>query len=75
MAPNLTPDATTGIIASWSEDQLVARFRRGRVHAGSIMPWEGFQGLTDDDVRSLYRYLRSLAPVENDVGPVRRPVR
>ena len=41
------------------------------VHA-SIMPWEAFQGLSDDDLRSIHRYLRQVPPNANDVGPVRR---
>ena len=30
--------------------------------------------LTDSDVRSLYRYLRSLPPVATTAGPSHRPV-
>jgi mono/diheme cytochrome c family protein len=73
VAPNLTPDVSTGIIASWSEEQFVERFRRGRMFEGSIMPWESFQKLSDTDVRSLYRFLHSLQAVKHDVGPTRRP--
>jgi hypothetical protein len=34
------------------------------------MPWGAFARMTDDDVRAIYRYLRSLPAVENDTGPV-----
>ena len=37
------------------------------------MPWENFAEMTDADVRSLYRYLRSLPPVSAVAGPSHRP--
>jgi mono/diheme cytochrome c family protein len=67
--PNLTPDATTGRIAAWSEDQFVDRFRAGRAIADSPMPWECFARLSEDDLRSIYRYLKALPAVRNDRGP------
>jgi len=73
IAPNLTPDPETGHITSWSEDAFVARFRGGRLVKGSKMPWEGFARLTENDVRSLYRYLRTVPPVKRKVGPTVRP--
>jgi hypothetical protein len=33
------------------------------------MPWQAFRLMTDDDLRAIYRFLRTLPPVENDVGP------
>jgi mono/diheme cytochrome c family protein len=69
MAPNLTPHAATGRIAGWTEDQFVARFRAGRSIHSSPMPWEGYQLMTEDDLRSVYRFLMSLDPVEHDTGP------
>jgi mono/diheme cytochrome c family protein len=73
IAPNLTPDPETGHIASWSEDAFVARFRGGRFVKGSKMPWEAFARLTENDVRSLYRFLRTVPPVKRKVGPPVRP--
>jgi mono/diheme cytochrome c family protein len=69
VTPNLTPDPATGRMASWSEEQFVARFRGGRVYPGSHMPWEAFAGMTDDDLRAIYRYLRTLTPVVSPTGP------
>ena len=69
VTPNLTPDARTGRMAHWSEDQFVGRFRSGRVYAGSHMPWEAFARMSDDDLRAIYRYLRTVPPVQNDPGP------
>jgi mono/diheme cytochrome c family protein len=72
VAPNLTPHAGTGHITDWSEDQFVARLRAGRLIATSFMPWEAFQRMTEEDVRSLYRFLRSLEAVEHETGPTYR---
>ncbi|HET9983246.1 MAG TPA: hypothetical protein VFQ38_06655 [Longimicrobiales bacterium] len=72
--PNLTPDAKTGHITSWSEDRFVARFRAGKLVDGTHMPWTAFRSMSETDVRAIYRYLRSLAPVENATGPTVRKV-
>jgi mono/diheme cytochrome c family protein len=72
-APNLTPDPKSSPIAAWDEATFVTRFRGGKVFAGSPMPWENFAEMTDADVRSLYRYFRSLAPVAVVAGPSHRP--
>ncbi len=62
--PNLTPDPKTGRITSWSENDFVARFRAGERIPGSPMPWQAFSHMTDDDLRAVYRYLRSIPAVE-----------
>lgn len=72
IAPNLTPDPQTGITGMWDEEQFVKRMKGGRVITGSHMPWEAFAEMTDSDLRSIYRYLESLDPVVNNVGPTRR---
>jgi hypothetical protein len=71
VAPNLTSDPT-GITGRMDEATFVARIRGGRIHASSIMPWEAFQSTTESDLRSVYRYLKSLPPIKNDVGPTYR---
>jgi mono/diheme cytochrome c family protein len=71
--PNLTPDPRTGRIATWTEDQFVARMRAGRIYEGSHMPWEAFDGMIDGDLRAIYRFLRTLPPVENETGPSLQP--
>jgi mono/diheme cytochrome c family protein len=68
--PNLTPDPKTGHLAAWSEERFLARFRAGAGYPGSHMPWNAFARMSDDDVRSIYRYLNSLDPVENETGPI-----
>ena len=69
VTPNLTP-AKAGRITTWSEEQFVGRFGAGVGIQGTHMPWRQFQSMTESDVRAIYRYLRSLEPVEMDPGPV-----
>jgi mono/diheme cytochrome c family protein len=73
VAPNLTPDPKTGHIVSWTEEVFLARFRAGPAHKGSPMPWENFAEMTDEDIKSLYRYLKTLPPTEHLTGPPHRP--
>jgi mono/diheme cytochrome c family protein len=72
-APNLTPSNRFGHIAQWSQDAFIGRFRAGRALKWSDMPWENFRLMTDSDLASLYLYLRSLPPVDRNVGPSYRP--
>lgn len=70
-ATNLTPDENTGI-GSWSEETFVRSLKTGR-HMGVSrpvlppMPWRSLKNLTDEDLRSIYAYLRTLPPVHNRV--------
>ena len=66
VTPNLTPDPATGRIASWTEDQFLARFRAGKRFEESHMPWMAFMRMSDTDIRAIYRYLRTLEPVVNE---------
>lgn len=77
---NLTPDPDTGL-GKWTEAQMIEAIRRGVRPDGRnlvpIMPWTSYAGLTDDDVRALVAYLRSVPPVRfqvpRDVGPNEKP--
>lgn len=70
--PNLTPDEATGHIVKWTEEDFLKRFRGGIAFKGSPMPWENYARMTDADVKSLYMYLKGLAPVKHETGPSRR---
>ena len=72
-APNITPDADTGI-GTWCEQQFVSRFKvweraPERVlpaeHArdNTVMPWKQLGGMTRDDLAAIYAYLRAQPPV------------
>ncbi|MCK6528432.1 cytochrome c [Myxococcota bacterium] len=70
---NLTP-SPTGYVGKVDEDAFVARLRGGRQHLTSIMPWENFGTMTDADLRSIYRYLKTVPPVDRDTGPGYREI-
>lgn len=67
--PNLTAHPTAGVTGRLDEDAFVVRMRAPRQYPGSRMPWENYARMTDADLRSVYRYLRSLPPSDNDPGP------
>jgi cytochrome c553 len=67
--PNITSDPETGRLGRMSEDQFVARFRQGRVLPGSPMPWQAFSRMNEDDLRAIYRYLKTVPAVKRDNGP------
>jgi mono/diheme cytochrome c family protein len=67
--PNITSDPTTGRLGAMTEDEFVTRFRAGRLLPGSPMPWQGLSRLSEDDLRAIYRYLKTVPPVTRDVGP------
>ena len=68
---NLTPDEHTGI-GIWTEDIFIKTIRNGR-HWGVArpilppMPWFNYRQMTDEDLRAVYAYLRSIPPVNNKV--------
>lgn len=70
-ATNLTPDAETGI-GSWTEDGFVKSLRTGK-HFGTgrsilpPMPWFGLAQGTDEDLKAMFAYLKSLKPISNRV--------
>ena len=72
VTPNLTPDPETSVIGRTTEDGFIARIRVGELVAGTPMPWGAYRRMSDDDLRSVYRYLRSLPPVVHATGPARQ---
>jgi mono/diheme cytochrome c family protein len=68
---NLTPDKETGL-GNWTEEMFIAAMRTGR-HQGKgrpilpPMPVNILAALNDEDIKSVFAYLQSLAPVRNRV--------
>ena len=60
--PDITADST-GRAALWTEADFIARFRAGERIPGSPMPWVAFSRMSDDDLRAIYRYLRTVRRV------------
>ena len=76
-ASNITPDKETGI-GTWTEDSFVRRFkmygnpavtgtRVGKDEFNTIMPWTVYAGMTEPDLKAVYAYLMSVAPVRHRV--------
>jgi len=69
-ASNLTPDKETGI-GAWTEKTFIKTLRTGKTPGGRPilppMPWESIQQASDKDLKAMFAYLMSLAPVRNMV--------
>ena len=72
---NITPDTTTGI-GAWTEEMFLAKFKSYRDKEAydynpgkynSEMPWTIFANMTDDDIKCIYKYLRTIKPIKNKV--------
>ena len=68
--PNLTPDKETGVMANWDLEKFKSRFRQGKLIPFSIMPWGPFSRMSDTELEAIFRYINTLEPVKNDVGPI-----
>ena len=75
LSANITPDSATGI-GAWTEDIFLAKFvsyRNKEMYAhdpgkyNSEMPWSIFANMKDEDIRSIYRYLRTVKSIRNKV--------
>ena len=70
-AVNLTPDPDTGL-GNWTEQMFVQALRTGK-HMGASrpilppMPWEVYGKLSDDDLKAMFAYLRTVPPISNRV--------
>lgn len=70
-AANLTPDENTGM-GIWTEDMFVKAMKTGR-HMGTSrpilppMPIEAIRNYTEDDLKAMYAYLRTIPAIKNRV--------
>lgn len=69
-AANLTPDDTG--IGNWSFEQFKTAIRKGKAKGLETnrdllppMPWQMYRNFTDEDLRAIFTYLKSLKPIEN----------
>ena len=72
---NLTPDPSSPFYTSTPE-QFIKEIHSGKVTArvlNSIMPWGYFRGMTDEDLRAIFAYLRTLKPVKHRVDNTEPP--
>lgn len=78
-AANLTPHATG--IGNWKEEQFLRAMKEGQWRGleGTRkllppMPWENYRHLSDDDLKSMFAYLKTINPVENIVPNAIPPI-
>ena len=70
-AANLTPDENTGL-GIWTEEMFIKAMRTGK-HMGESreilppMPWQNAATLTDEDLKAVFAYLRSIPAIKNQV--------
>jgi cytochrome c553 len=77
-AANLTSDATG--IGNWKEEQFIKALREGKYKGLDNtrpllppMPWFVYKNLNDDDLKSIFAFLKSTNPVKN-VVPAPKPL-
>jgi cytochrome c553 len=70
-AANLTPDTETGLGGRYTEQLFIRALRTGQKPEGEQlappMPWTVYRNMTDEDLKAIYAYLRTLKPVRNAV--------
>lgn len=68
---NLTPDSDTGL-GIWTDDLFLKAIRSGK-HFGTSrpimppMPWVFYAQMSDEDLKAIFAYLRTVKPVKNHV--------
>jgi cytochrome c553 len=76
---NLTPDEETGL-GAWDETMFIKAIRSGKHMGGGRdilppMPWQAYSNYSDDDLKAIFAYLKSIPPVKNHVpAPLPPPV-
>jgi mono/diheme cytochrome c family protein len=66
---NITPDATG--IGAYTEDTFLKALHSGYVgtrQLNTLMPWQFYTGMTDDDLKAIYAYLKTIPPVAHKVS-------
>jgi mono/diheme cytochrome c family protein len=67
---NITPDSASGI-GKWSESDFLRTIETGIDPAGdslhTFMPWQQFRRMSEDDLRAIYRYLRTVPAIRTRV--------
>jgi hypothetical protein len=70
-AMNLTPDQNTGL-GIWTEEMFMRAIRTGQHMATARpilppMPWPVYRNMTDDDLKSVFAYLRTIPAIVNHI--------
>ncbi|HSB08503.1 MAG TPA: c-type cytochrome [Blastocatellia bacterium] len=76
MAANITPDPSG--ISYYDEDLFIQAIRTGKVKARSlspVMPWVFYRNMTDQDLKDVFAYLKTLKPVKHTVDNTEQPTK
>jgi hypothetical protein len=76
---NLTPDQETGM-GTWTEDMFIKAMRTG-MHLGAAsgrpilppMPWQEFRNFTDEDLKAIFAFLKTIPAIHNPVPDPKVP--
>jgi mono/diheme cytochrome c family protein len=71
---NMTPDASG--ISYYDEALFLRTMRTGHIGARQLsphMPWWVYRNMTDEDLKAIFAYLRTLKPVEHRVDNTEKP--
>lgn len=65
---NITPDGETGI-GNWTEQDFITAMRTGKRKNGEQLryPMIPYTRLTDNELKAIYAYLRTIPPIKNKV--------
>jgi mono/diheme cytochrome c family protein len=68
VSANITPDSTG--IGAYTEDTFLKALRTGYVDTrqlNTLMPWQIYSGLTEEDLKAIFAYLKTVPPVIHHV--------
>lgn len=71
---NITPHQTG--LSYYDDNIFLEMMRTGHVRArtlNSVMPWFFYRGMTDEDLKAIFAYLRTLKPVNHVVDNTEKP--
>jgi hypothetical protein len=68
-ARNITSDEGTGI-GSWTEEMFVQSLKTGKAFGGGRqvlppMPWPAYSSATEDDLKAVFAYLKTVPAIPN----------
>jgi len=72
---NITPDPSG--ISYYDDNLFISVMRTGKVRArvlNPLMPWAVYRGMTDDDLKALFAYLRTLKPIHHRMDNTEPPM-
>ncbi|MBB3211644.1 mono/diheme cytochrome c family protein [Herbaspirillum sp. Sphag1AN] len=76
VSSNITPDKEHGI-GSWSEEEFIRAIKQGVAPHGKLlypaMPYNLYAVISDQDIKDIFAYLKSIPPVPEAAPPTQLP--